>query len=657
MVHAPEDLLEALLTVLDELPRLLEPTHAGPYLRLERITARLQAGEAPGDWLTRELEAAFREHPRARDRFWEVVQARARPQTPPEGAVRTRGGGGPGVTSRGEKLGPDEGAVHARGGGPVGPPVRGGTAPAGPAVKNLTGRLRKRLRQTVERYADVSCPGRVSLGTPRVSVVVRLRARPPEHAPAAAKWEVGERLPVQVRVEAPDFEVLGPVQQETTVLPEADSPPLVFDLRPLRVGDAHVIFYFFQNGDPVGTVTVRIECTPAEEGPPAAQPPAPLRVGAFPTPPDMVLFIEALSSPRALQFTLMRGGGASWRTFPLVGLEADLAAYADGLYRSLTGITVRSDPTAVLHDRFCARVIPGPEADLRAQQVGQNLWRHLIPDELKAVYAREREGWRDRSLLVFSDEPYLPWELVWPYGENWEDEVPWCGTLGLTRWLRRDAKNCGNDSPPAELALHCLAVLAPTDAGLPTALAERDFLIGLARQRGLQNLSPATPTLEAVQRLLAGGQYDWLHAAAHGKFHRESPDGHSALWLEGGATLAPEALVGRAIEGHLRQRRPAFVFNACEVGRLGRGLTGMGGWATRLISAGAGLFAAPLWEVTDDGALAFVQGFYQRLLKGATVAEAARQARLEARRQGDPTWLAYSVYAHPNARLAPPAEA
>lgn len=76
-----------------------------------------------------------------------------------------------------------------------------------------------------------------------------------------------------------------------------------------------------------------------------------------------------------------------------------------------------------------------------------------------------------------------------------------------------------------------------------------------------------------------------------------------------------------------------------------------GGWTNRLISNGAGLFIAPMWTVTDERALVFAQVFYNELLNGSIVAEAVRQARLATRTPGDPTWLAYTVYAHPNAYL------
>jgi hypothetical protein len=52
--------------------------------------------------------------------------------------------------------------------------------------------------------------------------------------------------------------------------------------------------------------------------------------------------------------------------------------------------------------------------------------------------------------------------------------------------------------------------------------------------------------------------------------------------------------------------------------------------------------SVPLWSVTDANALSFAETFYRELLAGG---------RRTARTAGDPTWLAYSVYAHPNARV------
>ncbi|MCB0079176.1 MAG: hypothetical protein KDD73_17375, partial [Anaerolineales bacterium] len=67
---------------------------------------------------------------------------------------------------------------------------------------------------------------------------------------------------------------------------------------------------------------------------------------------------------------------------------------------------------------------------------------------------------------------------------------------------------------------------------------------------------------------------------------------------------------------------------------------------------GALAFIGPLWLANDGSARTFSHAFYTALINGDTLGEAAQRARQAAKRPGDPTWLSYSVYGHPNARLA-----
>ena len=515
---------------------------------------------------------------------------------------------------------------------------------------------------TVTRYTDISCPRRVWMETPRFSVIVRLTVEMPELSAAVLDMEVqaDEEAPVLVQISAPGFDILNSPLQSTPVLPDADSPPLVFDLRPTQVGGSSISFDFFQYGEPLGTVSFPIETTAYEvaEGPEPRRT-TPLAGPGDALPPDIVLHIAYEPNLPALRFTLLRDGGASWQTFPPKQLNGDPAAHAAEFYRRITALARSDDPTADLANRtFGAAnggdsrgVLQSEDIDRRLRQLGQNLWRELIPKDLQDIYAREREDWRDRTLLVLSDEPHIPWELLWPYGQGWSDDGPWCETLRLTRWLRCDDQGNGNAKPPVHLHLSPVALIAPTDSMLPAAQTERTELAGLFSTRGIQDISPAEPTWSGVMDFLEGGDYHWVHVAAHGSFYPEAPDADSALWLQGRTALNPDAIVGPDIESHFGAARPAFIFNCCEVGRQGWSLTRIGGWANRLIGAGAGLYIGPHWVVSDGPAKTFALSLYEHLLDGDTVAEAVRQARLIARQQGDPTWLAYSVYAHPNARV------
>jgi hypothetical protein len=369
-------------------------------------------------------------------------------------------------------------------------------------------------------------------------------------------------------------------------------------------------------------------------------------------PADRILLIEWQETPPVLRFTLMKDRGNWIRSFAPVTLQSDLKNYAATLYRHLTGLTNRVDPARERQGLSLSRLLGRVEVDRRVKQLGQNLWRDLIPHDLQDLYAAERAAWQDRTLLIYSDEPYIPWELAWPFGEGWEDRLPWCGTLRPTRWLRRDGQGNGNESPPPRLRWESLAIIAPVSAKLPTAQRERQYLEKLATRRGLSDASPGHATWVEVMNRLESGGYDVFHVASHHQFHAGAPDGDSFVWLDDEGSLTPNEIVGPKVEGHIRTKRPAFFFNACECGRQGREVTRLAGWANRLVSAGAGLFVGPLWDVSDDGAMAFVASFYRALARELTVAEAVHRARRHAaRRSGDPTWLAYSVYGHPIATI------
>jgi hypothetical protein len=340
-----------------------------------------------------------------------------------------------------------------------------------------------------------------------------------------------------------------------------------------------------------------------------------------------------------------------------VPLAKPPAAHAAELYRRITSLAELADPTlqAQLGEH---RVIPGEQADLQIRQLGYDLWSTLFPEEFRRFYAKERTHWKDRSLLVYSDEPHLPWELVWPYDDgdgHWEDAAPWCVTARLTRWLRRDAQGNGNEAPPGRLSLRAPAVLAPSYhrlGNLPLTVVEQATLRALLSEHGIADVGPDVPTWGEVMAFIQGGGYDWLHVAAHGSFYPAAPDSDSALWLEGDRALTPQNLRGPEVVRHFKAQRPAFVFNACEVGRQGWALTHIGGWANHLVSLNAGLFIAPIWIVDDNSAASFATALYRALLTGSRLGDAVQAARRAARQEGDPSWLAYSVYGHPNAMLA-----
>jgi len=114
--------------------------------------------------------------------------------------------------------------------------------------------------------------------------------------------------------------------------------------------------------------------------------------------------------------------------------------------------------------------------------------------------------------------------------------------------------------------------------------------------------------------------------------------------------LVPEDLGGRV--ANLGKGRPPVFPNACQVGQSQMARTGIGGWASRFLRAGAGGFLGAYWSAYDRPAYDFAHAFYGLLLAGTPIGRAAREARLAGRGSGDPTWLASTVFADPRAAVA-----
>lgn len=503
---------------------------------------------------------------------------------------------------------------------------------------------------TVLRYPDIACPERVSLETRRFQVVVRLGLTPSDLSPTQEPLPLEAEKAVRLHLDAPAFDFLGPQDQETFILPNAPSPPVVFDLRPRAPGAFPLTITFFQETAPLGSVSWTVEVVEAVTAERARSVPvAPLPVEPRQR-PERLLLIEyaALPTPR-LRFQLVEG--ATWHPAWELPLQTDPGSLAETLYRDLDLLREQADPVT-------RRRVLNPEGVLRRlKALGQTLWRQLIPQPLKERYTADREAWYDASLLLYTAEPHIPWELVWPYGEGWEDEGPWAMTLDLARWLPASSGDGHTPAPPVVLPLTGFGCLVPEGSGLPAAEKEAEEVRQLLGAHGAADRTPPTVTWTAVMKWLEAGQYDWVHVAAHGSFYPDAPDLHATLRL-GDEALTPAHLVGPLLEDHLRRVRPVFVVNACGAGRLGWTWTGMGGWAQRLVRGGVGAFLAPMWAASDDAALTFATHFYKALLDKEPVSRAVRQARCATRdaHPGDPTYLAYSLYAHPSARLCFPRE-
>lgn len=298
----------------------------------------------------------------------------------------------------------------------------------------------------------------------------------------------------------------------------------------------------------------------------------------------------------------------------------------------------------------------------RLQGLGSRLAADVLPPDLLADL-REHLDEIDELAVITSGETDIPWELVhvWPpdAGED-RDGAGFLGRAGLVRWVY-------NTGHPTDLSVRAGRAfhLAPAYADAKLVLDQAQLEPAYLQPFGAVPVTP--PDATGLARLLTSGEVDLLHFAGHG-FSNDAvspPVRLMALadYRHGVEVDGDRSRVAYGLDD-LRQALPdvpplrfgepgPLVFlNACRIGQPPSTSSESGGFAEVLLRGGAGAFVGCLWSVGDKPAKEFVAAFYDALDRGHTIAHATLLGRRAAREAGDISWLAYTVYAHPDARLA-----
>ena len=473
---------------------------------------------------------------------------------------------------------------------------------------------------------------------------------------------------VEVRVTAPGFsERTGVWSRTMAVYAAQDSQPAVFLLRAGdQTGDHRITVDFYHRGRNVGSFAFQTQVSAfgptgrtrggagaiplAGEERPSPQPLRPFHGLALPDQPpppvDVELRIVTGNQDNQLHFTLhsaLAHVGYHWREMGSVTLTAaNPGQYVEALFQELSQLAAQ--PVDQLSEAD-ARV----NAD-RIRAIGEQLFQDLFPEKLRREYWRLqklRQAGRIRSLLITSDEPWIPWELVRPYeddpdtGEERGDDFL-AGGFQLTRWL-------AGRGPADQVRIQAARLVAPV---LDLAFVEEEVAYFRERlpQAGVQVGSPIA-TRQEVLALLRQGGVQLLHFAAHGRFDPVQAD-RSPLTLQDGV-VTPEDFSGSQARG-LRRERPVIFLNTCHSARVAFVLTRLGGWAEKLVAElGVSAFIGTHWEVNDLLAAEFATQFYENLQRGQPLGQAFHNARLAIRERqpANPTWLAYTLYGDPNSRV------
>jgi hypothetical protein len=507
--------------------------------------------------------------------------------------------------------------------------------------------------RTATRYTQVLAPRRAFQDSWQ-SITVRLTLGPESLGSLALAVENGKSIEVTLQAISAGIEIAAPASAILWIIAQRDTAPVAFLFRGLEPGPKKMLLHFQQEGRPLGQVPLLVEVASEigmEEPPREILGPI-LGERAVPQPADLEwnVTLEPRNGRTFLKYRLHSPSGVvdvhdeEIEGCEITGRPEDFRA----------GLLAKIEKLQAGHDVDDSYFLL---ADVRKKldAIGRNLYDDLFSPDLRRIYRREIRD-RVRTILITSREPYIPWELIKPYDdedslENPIDDDFLACRFQMTRWL------AGRKTPAAEIRISRLVCVeagqAPGVNSLPFAAQERARLGELARTHGIEDASPSPATFEAIEALLTDGRVGIFHAVSHGDFSSEHPD-ESSLLLEDGRSFRAEDLQG-PIKTGIRKSRPLVFLNACRVGQQGWALAGLGGWARRWVErCGCGAFVAPLWSVKDRLACEFARTFYETLEKGETFGAAAQEARLRTREMasGLPTWLAYSVYGHPNGRVA-----
>ena len=304
---------------------------------------------------------------------------------------------------------------------------------------------------------------------------------------------------------------------------------------------------------------------------------------------------------------------------------------------------------AAMADFFAADA--GRAARLRSLEGAGLEFFDSAPTLFKEVYWRLVDsGRRPRSMLVVSDERSIPWELMVPHRRRSdlgrEVHRPLGTEMAIGRWHRESGI-----SPRQRMRLRTSYVVAPeyqTSRRLAHAAEEAEFVC--SRFSG-QRIKPAS--FDRLDHTLSERSVDLVHFVCHG----ESDDsGLQALLLDEPDTLTSRQV--RAMPGLAKafeQSKPMVFLNACEIGRLTRGLVGTAGFAKSFIDLDASCVIGALWSVDDAVAHRVAVEFYEHVLTEPSTpfAEILRQIRRRGYEQdGEDSYAAYCFYGDPTATIA-----
>jgi hypothetical protein len=485
-----------------------------------------------------------------------------------------------------------------------------------------SGSLQPGPEQPLKRYLTAELPERVAVEQ-RLSLTVQVIADPSglRKSSLSSSFDLppgGARVTILVR--APGLRSTGELEQDIQVYSTGDPHPVRFGFVAASVGLHTVTVQAYRGGTFLAELRMQVS---AEVG--GAQVDGPRREVPFGG-------LEAEPGEVTLQVSRREDGRYSFQLL-------SETIYAPELADQLAG-----DPSAAVNEiaselrdmaaRKSAYSTPAA-MQRRLRSLGAQLWLSAVPEAVRRQFRDQLD--RITTFTITSDNDVLPWELLCPLEPGFDggflvDRFPVVRRMyGQRRapWL------------PMTSAAYVIPPGSPENA-LTEVAAIRARLGRRVTDRGvLDQLDQLIELLEAMPSV--------LHFACHNTF-----DGSGSSLRLGGGPLRPTDLAPSILRKAMVPASPLVFFNACRTAGEVPWLTEMMGWARQFMEAGAGAFIGSLWAVRSSAARSFAEAFYDALVIGKLpLGTASLRARRAIAGEGDPTWLAYTIYGNPAARMHP----
>ncbi|MBU7028392.1 MAG: CHAT domain-containing protein [Theionarchaea archaeon] len=489
---------------------------------------------------------------------------------------------------------------------------------------------------SVRKFADITFPSCIRLNE-RYPLVVRLLREEFDEATNSMILLFGyiegiDEIEILVTLDARDFEI-EKTEQKMIVPLTRNSEPVVFYLSPKSIGKKTIRLKFYQNEKYNGEIIVDTTVIRPTNGKKVERASFRGEVAArLARKADEDVRIEVETTDSHLEYKVTsRALGLFRKKFHTEVQIHEPRRFMSAMLRELGMISSASYSEKEKYVNTISKV----------ETIGMNLYKRLIPDQLKQILWDNKEG--IQSIFIVTDEEWIPWEIIKPFRISGDGNIEvddfWCMDHVISRWL-------SPHFPWERIPVRKSIVIAYDNRGkLAYVPKEKENIEKILKSKDVEILSTEPKRLEILE-LLSNKEINLFHFACECFYDESSPD-NSYMKLSDYELKARDISVS-----NLRKGRPFVFINACESGRAGYTYSGLGGFAEAFLDVGALAFMGPMWKIPDRLSMMFSEEFYKNIIENKlSLGEALRKTRHALRELDNPAWLSYALYSFPLAEI------